>query len=556
MAGIAALLALTPFQVWRARVHGKMQKDKLHIMDERIRLTSEVISSIKIAKMYCWEPAFLAQILAVRQRELRKMRELGIIFSIMSIIFISSTLVISLFTLTVFALWGGPDFTPGKLTPQIVFVSMTLFGMLRTPIASLSEATTMTIEILVGTKRIQAFLMREEIDETQINRSQNLPRDPQEPLITVDNATFSWTKTPSSSDLNTHDDTCENQPLLASGPNEAVVLCKPTLQDISLTFDRGSLTAIVGRVGQGKSSLLSAIIGEMYKIQGSLWTSGRIAYVPQHAWILNATLRDNILFGKPYDRKRYKHILFACGLEPDIAMLPAGDATEIGERGINLSGGQKQRVSLARAAYDNADIYLFDDPLSAVDAHVDKHLWKHLVGPDGLLKNKTRVLVTHGIHHLKAMDTIVLIKNGRVEESGTYRKLLSTHGVFYQLIKEYAIEEREHSQHRHEGTVDLAGANIADIRLSEEVAIDQDLQNLDNDSENDMQETINVAEGNASASGTEAGDDDRHSEDDRDAKVILRGTQTSDQKAELIEAERIEEGGITLETVLTYFRAA
>ncbi|KAG0032610.1 Multidrug resistance-associated protein 1, partial [Podila clonocystis] len=557
VAGIAALLALTPFQVWRARVHGKMQKDKLHIIDERIRLTSEVISSIKIAKMYCWEPAFLVQILAVRQRELRKMRELGIIFSIMSIIFISSTLVISLFTLTVFALWGGPDFTPGKLTPQIVFVSLTLFGMLRTPIASLSEATTMTIETLVGTKRIQAFLMREEIDETQVNRSQSLPCDPQEPLIKVDNATFSWTKTLSSSDLNTHYDSNENQPLLASRPNEEEIPCKPTLQDINLTFDRGTLTAIVGRVGQGKSSLLSAIIGEMYKTQGSLLTSGRIAYVPQHAWILNATLRDNILFGKPYDRKRYKHIVFACGLDPDIAMLPAGDATEIGERGINLSGGQKQRVSLARAAYDDADIYLFDDPLSAVDAHVDKHLWKHLVGPSGLLKDKTRVLVTHGIHHLRAMDTIVLIKDGRVEESGTYRRLLSAHGVFYQLIKEYAIEEREHSQSRHEGTANSTGTVIEEIRLSEEVITDQDLQNLENDSESDTQETVHaITEGNASASGTEADDDDRDSEDDRNAKVILGSTQTSDQKAELIEAERIEEGGITFETASTYFRAA
>ncbi|KAF9306091.1 Multidrug resistance-associated protein 1 [Mortierella antarctica] len=554
VAGIAALLALTPFQVWRARVHGKMQKDKLQIMDERIRLTSEVISSIKIAKMYCWEPAFLAQILAVRQRELRKMRELGIIFSIMSIIFISSTLVISLFTLTVFALWGGPDFTPGKLTPQIVFVSMTLFGMLRMPIAMLSETTTMTIETLVGTKRIQAFLMREEVDETQVNRSQNLPRDPQEPLIKVKNATFSWIKTPSSSSA--HDDT-EETPLLVSEPNEGEAPCRPTLEDISLTFDRGSLTAIVGRVGQGKSSLLSAIIGEMYKIQGSLSTSGRIAYVPQHAWILNATLRDNILFGRPYDRERYKHILFACGLEPDIAMLPAGDATEIGERGINLSGGQKQRVSLARAAYDNADIYLLDDPLSAVDAHVEKHLWKHLFGPDGLLKNKTRILVTHGIHHLKAMDTIVLIKDGRVEESGTYRTLISAQRVFCQLIKEYAIEEREHSQSQHEGTANSTGAKIGENRLSEEVAIDQDLQNLENDSESDTQETVHaLAERNASASGTEAGDDDRDSKHSLGGKVILGGTQASDQKAELIEAERIEEGGITLETVLTFFRAA
>ncbi|KAG0344501.1 hypothetical protein BG004_004438 [Podila humilis] len=549
LAGVFALLALTPFQVWRARVHGRMQKERLAITDERIRLTTECLSSIKITKMYCWEPAFFHKILEVRTREVNKLRELGVIFSIMSVIFISSTLVISLSTLTVFALWGGPDFTPGRLTPQVVFVSMALFGMLQTPIASLSEATTMTIETIVGTARIQTFLMREEVDDFQMDHNLNLPRDSQEPLVQVKNASFSWCK-PAVPVAEAHfEDSDETQPLVDSQESNEQ---GPVLRDVNLACARGSLTAVVGRVGQGKSSLLSAIIGEMYKVKGSVRVSGQVAYVPQHAWILNASVRDNILFGKPYDSKTYKKILYACGLEPDLAMLPAGDATEIGERGINLSGGQKQRVSLARAAYADADIYLLDDPLSAVDAHVDKHLWKYLLGPHGLLKSKTRILITHGTHHLKAMDTIVLIKDGRIEENGTYLELLATGGIFYQLIKEYAMEEREQTRQR---SLECENNVVHDINQSP--SIEQVLQNLEDDSESEGSLDTPWREENTSSSGTETGNCDSLTEDDQTTgKNLQRQTLLSDQKAELIEQERIEEGGITLETFLVYCRAA
>jgi ATP-binding cassette subfamily C (CFTR/MRP) protein 1 len=146
--------------------------------------------------------------------------------------------------------------------------------------------------------------------------------------------------------------------------------------------------------------------------------------------------------GKPFEQEKYDRIVFASGLMPDIRMLPAGDQTEIGEKGINLSGGQKQRVSLARAAYQDADIYLLDDPLSAVDAHVDQHLWQHLIGPSGLLKDKTRILITHGIHHLENVDQIVVIKDGTISETGEYRELISAKDAFYRLITEYSVQEK------------------------------------------------------------------------------------------------------------------
>ncbi|KAI1293345.1 Multidrug resistance-associated protein 1 [Mortierella claussenii] len=447
LAGVLTMMAMLPLQTWQARVFKSMQGEKLQAMDQRVQLTTDVLASMKIIKLYGWSIAFMDRILAVRRRELGALRRIGLVEAFMSIVFISSSLIISLVTFSVYALWGGPNFTPGHLTPQTVFVSMTLFAMLKGPIASLSDATTSTISVVVATRRICRFLLLEEVNEKDILRFDHLPRDPQQPVISIKEATFSWTGPEADTAEQNTSIVGETSALLSyqdipGGPQQAM---PPTLQSINLSVGQGSLTAIVGRVGQGKSSLLSAIIGEMYKLQGKIQISGNIAYVPQQAWIINKTLRDNILFGRAFDEERYKQVLFACGLEPDLAMLPAGDMTEIGERGINLSGGQKQRVSLARAAYDDADIYLLDDPLSAVDAHVDRHLWVHLLGPSGLLKDKSRVLVTHGIHHLKEVDQILLLKKGRIEENGTYAQLMATKKAFYRLIREYSILERRRS---------------------------------------------------------------------------------------------------------------
>lgn len=200
------------------------------------------------------------------------------------------------------------------------------------------------------------------------------------------------------------------------------------------------MNAIVGSVGAGKSSLVSAFLGEMDKISGRVNTVGKIAYVSQQAWIQNATLQDNILFGKELNKSLYKKIIEACALKPDFDMLPAGDQTEIGEKGINLSGGQKQRVSLARAVYANADIYFLDDPLSAVDSHVGKHIFEKVIGPEGLLKNCTRVLVTHGITYLPQTDKIVVLKDGEVSEIGTYQELLDKKGDFSDFLVQHMNE--------------------------------------------------------------------------------------------------------------------
>ncbi|KAF9954089.1 hypothetical protein BGZ72_004920 [Mortierella alpina] len=446
IAGVMGMMLLLPMQAWQAKVFETLQDRKLAAMDQRVRLTTEVLAGIKVVKIYGWESAFLDRIKILRDKELAALRTIGIVQAFMSIVFISSPLVISLITFGVYARWGGPDFTPGTLTPQTVFVSMTLFAMLRGPIANLSEATTSIISIVVGTRRIQEFLLREEIREDDINRSKSMPRDPQEPLILIKDASFTWSN---SADV-TDEEADERDRLLPPHVLQQTPESVPALRHINFSVAHKSLTAVVGRIGQGKSSLLSAIIGEMYKCQGLVQVSGNLAYVPQHAWILNATLRDNIIFGREYDEARYKQVVFACGLEPDIAILSHGDLTGIGERGINLSGGQKQRVSLARAVYQDADIYLLDDPLSAVDAHVDRHLWENVIGPTGLLRNKARVLVTHGIHHLKEVDQIVVLKEGAITEQGHYNELMKVKGTFHKLMKEYSVS---HSQRVAKSTI-------------------------------------------------------------------------------------------------------
>ncbi|KAG0353636.1 hypothetical protein BGZ54_002156, partial [Gamsiella multidivaricata] len=379
--GLATIVIFMPIQGFAGRLFTKAKAGKLEGMDGRVRLMNEILSGIKIIKLYGWEESFMERVRVFRNRELSQLRRIGTVFSFMSIMFQSMPLLISL--------------------------------------VSFSDKTIPLIEIKDG-----VFAWEPEGPEVETEK-EKLAREKVE------------TKKQKQLEKEARK---AGKPI----PEKAVPVEKdysPTLTNINLMIARGNLTAVVGRVGQGKTSLLNAIIGDMYKRQGTVRVYGRLAYVAQTAWIVNATLRENITFGNEFNQERYDHIVMACGLLPDIEMLPAGDMTEIGERGINLSGGQKQRVSLARAAYENADVYLLDDPLSAVDAHVDQHLWQNLIGPNGLLKDKTRILVTHAIHHLEQADQIVLLKDGEISEVGQYDTLMQAKGAFSQLITEYSVNE-------------------------------------------------------------------------------------------------------------------
>ncbi|OMH80271.1 Metal resistance protein YCF1 [Zancudomyces culisetae] len=205
-----------------------------------------------------------------------------------------------------------------------------------------------------------------------------------------------------------------------------------------MKLENDELMAVVGRVGSGKSSLISAILGEMQVKNGSVTTRGTLAYAAQQPWIMNATVRENILFGYKYDKKFYEQTIKACALEPDLEMMANGDLTEIGERGINLSGGQKARISLARAVYSRADIYLFDDPLAAVDAHVGEHIFENVLGPNGMLKTRCRVLVTNAIPYLHQCHSVALLKDGVLAEVGKFEELNKReNGLLRALVKEF-----------------------------------------------------------------------------------------------------------------------
>lgn len=214
-----------------------------------------------------------------------------------------------------------------------------------------------------------------------------------------------------------------------------------SVQNLNITIKRGELVAIVGTVGSGKSSILSALVGEMRKGQGTLTVTGTVGFCAQVPWIMNATVRENILFGRDFDEVRYKEVIHAAALEPDFEIFPNGDATDIGERGITISGGQKQRLNIARAAYFDADIILLDDPLSAVDAHVGNHLFEKCIS--GLLKHKTRVLVTHQLHFLPAVDRILVVKNGCIVEQGSYQDLVDQGQDFARILKEFGAKDEE-----------------------------------------------------------------------------------------------------------------
>ncbi len=244
-----------------------------------------------------------------------------------------------------------------------------------------------------------------EIDKSAINDKTSDEKN----AVELKNASFTWDK-----ELNTG-----------------------TLTNVSLEIKKGSCVAVVGSVGSGKSSLLSALIGDMVKLSGEVGVTGTVAYVPQQAWIQNATLRYNVIFGKNFTASVYDKVVDSCALRPDFDILVNGDKTEIGEKGINLSGGQKQRVSLARAVYSNRDVYLLDDPLSAVDSHVGKHIFDQVLGPQGLLKNKTRILVTNSVALLPQVDTVIVVKNGEISEAGTYKELLSKGGDFADFLLEH-----------------------------------------------------------------------------------------------------------------------
>ncbi|KAG4066305.1 hypothetical protein HA402_000529 [Bradysia odoriphaga] len=399
--GIGILCSIFPINWALSTVSAKYQCARMTKKDERIKIISEVLSGIQIVKLYAWEPSFQTEIRTVRLEEMQLLRKRMFIGCATEFIHNSVPFLVSLAAFFTYTYMSGDVVSPKK-----AFTVVTLFNILTGPIIDLPSCISSIVDAFVSFKRVNNFLNAEEVHpEAKIIQPRSAAH---KPAIEIIDGNFAW---------------------------EDLLTCNWKLSDINLKIKSGKLTAIVGRVASGKSSLLSAIIGDM-KHSGEVIVCGRIAYAPQVPWILNTSLRENILFGLPYNKDIYDKIIDSCCLTADIEMLPGGDMTEIGEKGINLSGGQKQRLSLARLAYSGADILLMDDVLSAVDSHVAKCIFNELLGPKGLLAGKTRVFCSHAYNFLSQVDHIIVMESGKIEESTSYDDIKHSESRFSKLLSD------------------------------------------------------------------------------------------------------------------------
>ncbi|XP_016390373.1 ATP-binding cassette sub-family C member 9-like isoform X2 [Sinocyclocheilus rhinocerous] len=446
--GAGVILLLAPVQYLIATKLADTQKSTLDYSTDRLKKTTEILKGIKLLKLYAWENIFCDRVEETRGKELTSLKTFAL-YTSMSI-FMNAAIPIAA-VLATFVTHAYIEEV--RLSPAKAFASLALFHILVTPLFLLSTVVRFAVKALVSVQKLSEFLQSDEIgddswrngemymslevgkkykyhgDTKAINRKgryrmdnyeqpmrrQLRPTETEDVAVQVNDGFFTW------------------------GSNLS------TLTDINIRIPTGQLTMIVGQVGCGKSSLLLAMLGEMQTISGKVYWSKlpdyeilfdgsisknrySVAYAAQKSWLLNATVEENITFGSPFNKQRYKAVIDACSLQPDIDLLPFGDQTEIGERGINLSGGQRQRICVARALYQNTNIVFLDDPFSALDIHLSDHLMQ-----EGILKflqddKRTLVLVTHKLQYLIHADWIIAMKDGSVLREGTLKDI-QTHDV-------------------------------------------------------------------------------------------------------------------------------
>ncbi|KAJ3073805.1 Multidrug resistance-associated protein 1 [Podochytrium sp. JEL0797] len=468
LAGISLLLATLPLQYFVIRALVKLRKQNATMTDQRVRLTSETLSSIRIIKFFAWESSFLDRVSAIRNIELKAVITANLIRSVITASgFALPVLAASISFMVYFAI--SPEFSV-----VAIFTSLALFNNLRNPIQWSPIIIGVYADAKVAVERIQALLESHELTF----EPEYVEAGPETPAVVVQHGDFAWETvsdlhtTPTDPIIPIEDETNDNLSILQSASEHATPSLsslhdtnrhshvldssssssslllpspplpfsnspKPTLSSLNFSIPQGSLVAIVGAVGSGKSSLLSALIGQLKPTHPStrVTFSAAVGYAPQQPWIMNTSLKENILFGLPMEEKRYNAAIDACALRKDLEVLQGGEEAEIGEKGVNLSGGQKQRVSIARLVYFDAPIVLMDDPLSAVDAHVGKHIFETCIL--NALKHKTRLLVTHQLHFVPACDLVLTMKDGQIAEFGTYKDLMRNKGAFYELMNSY-----------------------------------------------------------------------------------------------------------------------
>ncbi|CUA72234.1 hypothetical protein RSOLAG22IIIB_00899 [Rhizoctonia solani] len=441
--GLAFFVILSPLQGKITQRLFLLRKRSMVWTEKRIKALHEVMGAMRIIKLFAWELPFMDRIGGYRKTEMSYLRARLTLRSFNNAFAFSLPTLASVVSFVIYSASGHP------LEPGIIFSSLSLFVLLRTPMTFLPVALNAITDASTATQRLQPIFMAE-------TRAESLPIEPDLPVAIQARALdLTWDSPPPTSPkkaavppskgllgrLRTRfgGGKSVSVPPLSTGEKLPMTSTKTPfkMNNINLEIPKGQLCAIVGPVGSGKSSLLQGLIGEMRKTGGDIRFGGTVGYCPQTAWIQSISIRDNITFSQPYDEQKYQDIVRRVCLQPDFDMLPHGDLTEVGEKGISLSGGQKQRINIARALYFGCDITLFDDSFSALDAHVGKAVFDNVIRAGGALEGRTRVLVTHKLDLLPHVDYIITLNEGEITEQGTYADLMAANGFFARFISEF-----------------------------------------------------------------------------------------------------------------------
>ncbi|TKY62303.1 ABC transporter C family member 5 [Spatholobus suberectus] len=478
-----------------ARIQENYQDKLMAAKDERMRKTSECLRNMRILKLQAWEDRYRVKLEEMRGVEFKWLRKALYSQAFITFIFWSSPIFVSAVTFGTSILLGG------QLTAGGVLSALATFRILQEPLRNFPDLVSTMAQTKVSLDRLSGFLLEEELQE---DATIVLPQGITNIAIEIKDGVFCWD--PSSSS-------------------------RPTLSGISMKVERGMRVAVCGMVGSGKSSFLSCILGEIPKLSGEVRVCGSAAYVSQSAWIQSGNIEENILFGSPMDKAKYKNVLHACSLKKDLELFSHGDQTIIGDRGINLSGGQKQRVQLARALYQDADIYLLDDPFSAVDAHTGSDLFREYILT--ALAEKTVIYVTHQVEFLPAADLILVLKEGCIIQAGKYDNLLQAGTDFKTLVSAHqeAIEAMDIPTHSSEDSDENLSLDASVMISKKSICSANDIDSL--------------------------------------AKEVQEGSSTSDQKAikekkkvkrsrkkQLVQEEERIRGRVSMKVYLSYMAAA
>ncbi|KAK4482367.1 hypothetical protein RD792_009520 [Penstemon davidsonii] len=488
IATIISIVATVPL----AKIQEDYQDKLMAAKDVRMRKTSECLRNMRILKLQAWEDRYRVRLEEMRGVEFKYLKKALYSQAFITFIFWSSPIFVSAITFGTCILLGG------QLTAGSVLSALATFRILQEPLRNFPDLVSMMAQTKVSLDRITGFLQEEELQE---DATVALPRGISNVAIEIIDGEFCWDP---------------------SSPT-------PTLSGIQIKVEKGMRVAICGVVGAGKSSFLSCILGEIPKISGEVRICGSAAYVSQSAWIQSGNIEENILFGSPMDKAKYKRVIHACSLKKDLEHFAHGDQTIIGDRGINLSGGQKQRVQLARALYQDADIYLLDDPFSAVDAHTGSELFKEYILT--ALATKTVVFVTHQVDFLPAADLILVLKDSRIIQAGKYDELLQSGTDFNTLVSAHheAIEAMDFCYQVPEKQDPLNGSVLMSKKCD---SVGHNIANM----AKEVQEGVSAS----------------------DLKVIIKEKKKSkrSRNKQLVQEEERERGKVSMKVYLSYMTAA